>query len=160
LRSTAETFKASLEATARQLADVAPWTAAFVFWEEGVRKKERIPPGQLVMPGLGDLGDPEPKLRVASCYRTASFRHFVPRNKSIADTSLVAVCSDDEPQTFGIDAIDLGKSTGTIELYCESFHAPYRRGDVVRRRVISLVLPVDHQTGTPESFTPYELEVF
>src|SRR4051794_11408263 len=49
LRSTAETFTASLEATARQLAIVAPWSAAFVFWEEGVRKKERIPPGQLLM---------------------------------------------------------------------------------------------------------------
>ena len=162
LRGTAETFSASLEATARQLAVVAPWPAAFVFWEEGLRKKERerLPPEQLLIPQLVGLVGPQPQLRVMRCYQTESFRHFIPRNKSIPGTSLVAASGDDEPQTFGIETFDFGKSTGAIDLYCENMHAPYRRGSAVRRRVISLLLPVDQQTGAPESFTPYELEAF
>ncbi len=160
LRGAAETFDASLEATARQLALIAPWPAAFVFWEEGVRKKERIPPGQLLIPELFGLGGHEPRLRVVSCYQTATFRHFVPRNKSVPDTSLVAACCDDEPQTFGTETFDFGKSAEQIQLYSENLHAPYRRGSLVRRRVISLLLPIDQQTGSPESFSPYDLEVF
>lgn len=162
LRATAETFTASLEATARQLAAVAPWPAAFVFWEEGFRKKERerMPPGQLLMPDLAGLVSPQPKLRITHRYRTESFRHFLPPNKSVPDTSLVAVCGNDQSQTFGIESFDLGESTGAIDLYCENMHVPYRRDTAVRRRIISLLLPVDYQTGVPESFTPYELESF
>jgi hypothetical protein len=161
IRAAAETFTASLEATARQLAAVAPWPAAFVFWEEGLRKMERkkLPPGQLLIPDLVGLVGPQAKLRVKRCYPTKSFRPLIPWNKSVPDASLIAACGEDKPHTFGIEELDLGKSTGTINLYCENMHAPYRRGESVRRRVISLLMPVDQQTGSPASFTPYEFEV-
>ena len=48
-------FKASLQATARQLALLDLWPCAFVFWEEGYRKDERIADNQLPMPILGEL---------------------------------------------------------------------------------------------------------
>lgn len=160
LGETAATFAASLEATARQLAAVAPWPAAFVFWEDGLRKqeRERILPSQLALPEFAGLAGPQPKLRIMRRYRTQTFPHFLPPNKSVPDASLVAGCGDDEPQTAGVETFELEHGAEPIELYCENMHAPYRRGKEIRRRVISLLLPVDQQTGTPESFTPYEWE--
>ncbi|MFN8592033.1 MAG: ImmA/IrrE family metallo-endopeptidase [Thermomicrobiales bacterium] len=160
LYSTAEAFTASLEATARQLVAVAPWPAAFVFWEEGFRKEEQkpLPLGQLLLPVLPDLVLPQPQIRVKHRYPTRSFPHFIPLNKSVPATSLVAAVCEDVPQTFGLETFDFGKSTGLIDLYCENRNAPYRLGSTLQRRVISLLLPVDMHTGTPESFTAYELE--
>src|SRR5581483_3923032 len=64
LLTVAELFGASLEATARRLAELDLWSCAFVVWEEGYRKNERIHDGQGLMPGLESYGRPKPELRV------------------------------------------------------------------------------------------------
>ena len=150
-------FKASLQATARQLALLDLWPCAFVFWEEGYRKDERIADNQLPMPILGELGRPQPKLRVRTPYVAASFGSFVPENKSVDDSSLVAACCEAEPLTFGVADFELGGHR-LVSLYCENYHAPYRCSEEVRRRVISLLLPSrlkNRRAATPGA---YQLE--
>jgi hypothetical protein len=159
----AEAFGASLQATARQLAALDLWPCAFVLWEEGLRKAERVPPVQLLFPGLAAFGNPALKLRVANCYATSSFSKlglFIPPNKSVSNSSLVAMCCDFEPHTQGVEAFDFGRSTGCVQLYCENWHAPYRMKTEIRRRIISLLLPLgDQSTASKPESTRY-LESF
>lgn len=163
LSDLAAAFGASLHATARQLAALDLWPCAFVFWEEGLRKAERVPPGQRFFPGFAALGGPALKLRVANCYPTPSFSsagYFVPPNKSVPDSSLVTACCEFDPHTYGTETFDLGKSTGVVQLHCENWHAPYRHGAEVRRRVISLLLPLTDQSTLHKPATNYRLESF
>lgn len=109
------------------------------------------------MPGLEDFGPPRPKWRICRAYPTRSFRHFIPANKSIEDTSLVAACCEADPFTWGIEAIDLGK--GPLRMYCENYYAPYRKAGAVRRRVISLLVPVPRQRSQPTLPSPRQMEI-
>lgn len=161
----AELFGASLEATARQLAVLAPWPIAFVFWEERHRKAERaavgrVAAGQVSMPGMDGFEGARPKLRVANCYQAPSFGHYVANNKSVQDNSPMAACCDAEPLTFGIAPLQLTKNAAPVEFYCENYHAPYKRGAVLRRRVVSLLLPTGQQAGPAEVSTVYQIEAF
>lgn len=135
-------FNASLQATARQVAALDLWSCAFVFWEEGDRKADRISNGQTLIPGFAELGGPLLKLRVKASYVTRTFGHFVALNKSVPDTSLVACCCENEPLTFGIEDIHLTTKGSQVRMCIESVHAPYRQRGAIRRRVISLLVPV------------------
>ena len=160
LSDLAVTFAASLEATARQLASLDLWPCAFVFWEEGLRKEERVPAGQRVLPGLTMLGGPVPKLRVARCYASPCFSssgYFVPPNKSVPDNSLVAACSDFEPHTHGIEVFNFGRGIEAVRLHCENWHAPYLKGTELRRRVVSLLLLLEDRTAPSEPATATSL---
>lgn len=158
LQGMATTFTASLEATARQLAAVCPWPAAFVFWEEGLRKSEQPPLGQMQLFGSEQISGDAPKLRMSRVYCAPSFPHRLYHNKSIADGSFVAACDETNVFTFGVDAIPLQSNGEIVRLYTENYYAPYRRGGAPRRRVISLLLPIEQQTQMPESVPAYELE--
>lgn len=158
LQDMATTFAASLEATARQLAVVGPWPAAFVFWEEGLRKSARPPAGQMLLSGLEQPSDDAPKLRISRVYCTPSFPYRLYHNKSIADSSLIAVCNETDVLTFGVDDIPLQSNGDAVRLYTENRYAAYRRTGSIRRRVISLLLPIDQQTHAPEVVPTYELE--
>jgi hypothetical protein len=149
----AELFAASLEATARKLASLDLWPCAFVFWEEGFRACERVADHQGMIPLLEPYGRPLPKLRVTRRYVCRPFGIYVPQNKSVEDTSLVATCCERTPLTRGIEMFDFGHCGET--LYCENAHVPYRSGGVTRRRVLSLLVRtrVDSEAGSiPELF--------
>lgn len=150
-------FGASLQATARQIAQLNLWPCAFVFWEEGFRKSERVPVGQTIIPGLEVFGGPQPKLRVACAYVTDSFGVYVPHNKSAGAESLVTVCSEDDPLTFGMEKFDFGGSQ--ISLFCQNYHSPYRKGAAIRRRVISLLVPAPLRDGLDCPSVTHQLEV-
>jgi hypothetical protein len=95
--------------------------------------------------------------RICRPYLTPSFGYFIPGNKSIEDTSLVAVCCEADPFTWGIEDIDLGK--GPIRLYCENYHAPYGKAGAVRRRVISVLVPAPLQGSHPTVSSPRQMEI-
>ena len=132
-------FGASLQATARQLASSDIWPCAFVCWEPGVRKAEELSEEQDFLPGLESWGKPKEKWRIKNAYPSSSFRHFLPFNKSVEYSSLVAqAASVPEEFTAGSEYIDLGSET--VNLYCQNLFAPYRRGQDIQPRVISLLL--------------------
>ncbi len=151
-------FAASLGATARQLARLDVWPCAFVVWEEGFRKKEHVPAGQLAMAAFEPFGVPQAKLRVDRRYVAPSFGHFVPTNKSVGDGSLVAACSEDAPLTHGVEDFDLCHRI--VRLYAENYFTPYRRGDALRRRVISVLLPDANQKSEQLAPSLFQLEAF
>ncbi len=150
-------FDASLQATAWKLADLDLWSCAFVFWEPGLRKVERISEHQDLMPGFEDYGSPKPKFRVARAYLSQSFPYFVPRNKSVDSMSLVAQCSEAKSSTFGVEVFDLGRELG--ELYSENAFVPYKSGGVIRPRVVSLLLSTVQQVPKRALATDYPLEL-
>jgi hypothetical protein len=137
---TAERFEASLQATARKLTQIDLWPCAIVFWEEGFRKSERIPEGQSLIPGLDGYGYPTPKLRVNAAYTSRSFGHFIPRNKSVHEDSVIVACRNSSDSMAAVERFDLGHAV--VTLHCESIWAPYRLGNTLRNRAISLLLPV------------------
>lgn len=156
-------FGASLQATVRQLAMLDLWPCAFVFWEEGWRKAQRIALDQPHLPELAVFGRPAAKLRVANCYASPSFSSsgcFIPDNKSVPDTSLVAVCCEFDPYTFGLELFDLGRGTAPVQLHSENWYAPYRKGVETRRRVISLLLPTGAQSMLDKMPATIRLESF
>ncbi len=149
LLESAKLFEASLQATARKLAELDLWPCAFVLWEEGFRKVDRIPEGQDLLPGLEEYGHPRPKLRASNVYASQSFGHLIPKNKSVHDDSVVAECCNTEGAMYKLERFDLGHSI--VDLHCETIWAPYRAGDTVRNRVISLLLPT---STSPTSLPP------
>ncbi len=156
----AETFGASLQATALKLAELNIWPCAFVMWEEGYRKNERVSEQQIALPGFHRAEGPAPKLRVATPYVSASFGRYIPMNKSADRASLVHACVESNAITRGVEVFDLGARSASF--YCENIHAPYTSGGLTRLRVISLLLPDNWQslTPSPASTIQYRLEVF
>ncbi len=136
-------FGASLHATAIQIAAAGIWDAAFVFWEEGFRKSDRSTADAPLLPQFDALGPPAPKWRVAARYPQEFGGCYIPRNKSVESTSLVAQCRDQDGATWGIELFEFGRTP--VQLACENMYAPYRVGDEVRPRVISLL---QHRTRT------------
>lgn len=151
-------FNASLEATARQLARLNLWPCAFVVWEEGYRKHDRVPKGQLAMSAFESFGDPKAKLRIHRPYVATSFPHFLPLNKSVSDESKVAACCDHNPLTHGVEEFDLGRQA--VRLSCENYFAPYRQGSLLQRRVVSLLLPNSHARSGSSTPPLFQLEAF
>ncbi len=149
----ADNFGASLQATALKLAELNIWPCAFVFWEEGFRKEERVPDGQIHMLGLESFGAAHPKLRVNCSYCAVSFPFFVAPNKSVSDGSLIVKCLETEGVTAGVESLDLGR--GTVDLFCQNVFAPYRVDSIIHRRVISLLMP----DGTKSAASPDRIGV-
>lgn len=132
-------FRASLQATARQLAALDVWPCAFVCWEPGVRKAEEVSKGQGFLPGFDTFGKPKEKWRIKHAYPSSSFGHFLPPNKSVDASSLVAQAAEvPDNFTMGDEYIDLERRS--VKLYCQNLFAPYKRGQEIQPRVISLVL--------------------
>ncbi len=157
LLDVASVFESSLEAAARQLTHLDCWPAAFICWEEGFRKDERVAKGQVMMPGFESFGGPRPKWRICRAYSTRSFHHFIPSNKSVEDTSLVAACCELDPFTWGIEDFDRGNRQ--IRMYCENYYASYRKGGIVRRRVVSVLVAAPTQGGQPTTPSPAQMEI-
>lgn len=149
-------YGASLQATARHIAQLDVWPCALVFWEEGYRKGERIREEQAALPGLERYGGPKPKFRVRNVYRSPSFRCFIPENKSVGDQSLVARCCVGEEIVWGEEDYDFGHQS--VRLYGEHYHAPYWHGGVLTRRVVSLFLPVPSRNGPMIAPSSYQIE--
>ena len=156
LAETATLFQASLEAVARQMAALDLWPVAFVLWEMGYRKDVRPRRGQLA---LGDLPPPDPTLRVARCYRSPSFHHFIPPNKSAETNSLVARCDANQPLTKGVERFPF--KPGGVLLACENAFVPYRRGaDHIIRVLSALVLDLGHVDRIAVAASPLPFECF
>ncbi|MDP9367967.1 MAG: ImmA/IrrE family metallo-endopeptidase [Chloroflexota bacterium] len=153
----AELFGASLQATALQLTELGLWPLAFVFWEEDFRKAERLTTTLPLLPGFEGVGRPTPKWRVKHVYVTSTFRHFIPPNKSVSNDSLVAACGAGNQMTSGVENFDLGN--GIVRLYCENIHAPYRWGTTIRRRVISLLLPMKQASSLVMCPKNHQMEI-
>ena len=156
----ASLFKASLQATARKLSELDLWPCAFIFWEEGLRKPDRLMAGQPILTGLDALGPAQPKLRVRQAYPSESFSRtvgFIPRNKSVADGSLVASCTHDHPFTQGLNAFDFGR--GETILNSDNLHSPYKSNGIVYRRVISLVLSDGARPTRVPQPDAYQIEI-
>ncbi len=156
----AETFEASLQATALKLAELDIWPCAFVMWEEGYRKNERVSEQQITLPGFHRAKGPAPKLRVVTPYVSASFGRYIPLNKSADRGSLVQACVESNAITRGVEVFNFGARSES--LYCENIHVPYTSGGLARSRVISLLLPDSWQSRTPspDLTIQYRLEVF
>lgn len=157
LLDVASVFESSLEAAARQLTHLDCWPAAFICWEEGFRKDERVAKGQMMMSGFERFGGPRPKWRICRAYSTRSFHHFIPNNKSVEDTSLVAACCEGDPFTWGFEDFNLGN--GPLKVYCENYYAPYRKGGTVRRRVISVLVAMPPRGNQPIVPIPTQMEI-
>ncbi len=136
----ASLFGASLQATARKLAELDMWPCAFVLWEEGYRKSERIPEAQDILSEMVEYVRPEPKWRVRHTYTSPSFGYFVPPNKSALKGSVICACCDQRGPLRAVERFELGHRP--VEMHCESMYAPYRLGSTSRPRVVSILLPV------------------
>jgi len=149
----AELFDASLEATAYKLAELDIWSCAFVFWEEGLRKNERVGEGQMMLPLLAPYGVAKPKVRIKRPYATRSFGMYIAVNKSVDSASLVTTSYKEGCSTNGVEDFDLGG--GKEKLYCENILVPYRSQGTTRRRVLSLLIREQVQSNSiivPELF--------
>jgi len=150
-------FNASLEATARKLAGLDVWPCAFVTWEPGQRKAERVPDAQIPMIGFEHPEARRGKLRVKRAYVARSFGHFIPENKSADDTSIVALCRVANEPLRGVEKFAFGRHP--IRLYCESVYVPYRSGGDIIPRVISLLLPTERDAASMNRWAGYQLEM-
>lgn len=162
LQSLADQFDASLEATARQLADGNVWPIAFIVWEDGVRKEHKISRDQRRLPGLESWATITPNLRVSRCYVSHSFQkhgYYIPVNKSAPESSLIIDCGPETPYARELIDFEIGQRQTSVRLSCESWYVPYRRNGEIQRRVISLVAPPtsDHLLHEPHH---YQLEAF
>lgn len=154
----AELFEASLEATAFKLAQLNLWPCAFVLWEEGYRKDDRVSDDQPLLAGWESVGRPDPKLRVRSVYASRSFGHHLPHNKSVGEASLVAECCRTGLPTSGVEDFDLGDRRA-IRPCWDNANVPYRSGSEVRRRVISLLRPSGSHSTSASVPPAYPLEI-
>lgn len=153
LFSCADIFEASLEATARALASLDLWPCAFVFWEQGFRKAERVPAGQT---RLGeDFSLPEPLYRVQRAYVAPSFGWFIPHNKSVPAASAIGNCGPANPRTSGMDLLELkGK---LVSVQSQNRYASYNDGSTRADRVISLLMREDAASGQTAIRPPRQL---
>ncbi len=133
-------FDVSMEAMALRLTQLDIWPGAFVLWEMGFRKAERIPLGQGLLEGF-DQVMPKPKPRVQRVYCSPNFPMFIPKNKSVAADSLVAHCFQTQVENHGVEAFLFGRQP--MLAYCENLYAPYKSGADLVPRVISLLLPAE-----------------
>ena len=131
-------FGVSIEAMAVRISELNLWPCSFVFWEEGLRKSERVHPGQGHLEGFEE-SLPEPKPRVQRAYSSTAFNVFIPKNKSAPKGSTVAECFRTHESNRGYDAFPFGR--GMTKAYCENYFAPYRLGGTLTSRVITLMMP-------------------
>ena len=132
LQDIAQTFRASVEATARAIARLDVWPFALVAWEPGWRKADRR---------LAEAGQPIPAaLRVSRAIASPSFGLYIPRNKSIPEDSSVYQAYQTHAPTSGLDRLTIGERTW--ELQAESAYSAYNRNGVLQPRVISFLRPV------------------
>ncbi len=122
----------------------------------GYRKTERIPDGQSRLSGFEHFSGPQPKFRAKRPYAARSFGHYVPANKSVDDTSLVTLCCGTNELTRGTEEFPFGRRP--IRLYCENLYAPYKSGQTIVPRIISLLLPTERQAAPGRSLIGYQLE--
>lgn len=151
----AKRFGASLEATARSMSELDLWPAAYVFWEPGLRKSQRVSEKQMTF--LEANATPsEPPLRVTVACPMKSFDYFIPMNKSVASTSIISRAAHDGEVTYGDERVDLGSGQSPT-LYTESCAASYKTADGMRTRVISFLLRAKPERSFQGSLS-YEVE--
>ena len=77
-----DTFRSSLEATALAWTQLDIWPVAVVVWEERLKPAERR---AMMQPGLPGMSAPAPveKFRISRFFRSPSFPHFLPKDKSV-----------------------------------------------------------------------------
>lgn len=141
LAEAAECFEVSLEAAGVRLAQTATGGVAVVVWEETLKTSQsREMANQAVFPGMEEF-QPQPRLRIRFGATSSDLRDcFFPREKSAGDDCLVCGCLDTEEVVSG--ECDLPTGRGPKRFWTESMRAPYRRGDDMRMRVITVARPV------------------
>lgn len=139
LLSLADCCRASIEATAIQVAQLALWRCSFVFWEPGLRKEEQARLGQSRLAGLGPNTLPTQRLRARRVYAGPDVP-FLPLNKSAAEDSHVWRAYAEQTQTEGEDVLDIGNGM-VARAYTQSIYAPYfDETGSPRPRVVSCII--------------------
>jgi hypothetical protein len=140
LAEIAANFDVSLEAAGVRLAQTAAGGVAVVVWEETLKTSQsREMENQAAFPGMEEF-QPQPRLRIRFGATSDDLRHcFFPREKSAGDDCLVCECLDTDEVVCG--ECDLPTGRGPKRFRTESVRAPYRRGDDVRMRVITVASP-------------------
>lgn len=113
----AEQCKVSLTAALRRIVDTNLAGCAVIQWRFKHSKREFVPSavGQLPLFGDPTSMDPPMKLRVERVYVSSSIRKsnvFIPREKSVEDTTLVFRAYVERVPTAGYDDLDLAKLRG------------------------------------------------
>lgn len=138
--------RASIEATAFQLAQSGLWACTFVFWELGVRKAERVPPEQRAFDGWEPLAEPGKKLRAYRVYGPDGVP-FLPRNKSVGSDTQIYRAFSEQTRTEGDEAIEIGQRS--VRAFCQSDYAPYHDETAcLHPRVVSCILWESARAGT------------
>lgn len=138
----------SIEATAFQLAQSGVWPCTFVFWEPGLRKAQRVPPGQAALPSLEAISHPTERLRVARAYGPDDLP-FVPDNKSVERDTMIYQALAARGRTEGEEVLHFGSRP--VKAYCESSYAPYHGtdGELVHRVISCVIWRVPRKMATP-----------
>jgi len=90
-------------------------------------------------------------------YVSRAFGHFIPKNKSTDDASVVTLCCRADESLHSVEKFGPGGSP--ISLYCECVYAPYRLGAESRSRVTSLLLATERHAARVHSWSVYQLEM-
>jgi len=134
-------FGASFEATAIKLVRHGAGDMGLIVWEPGLKPTQLA---DMAAPSLFDERDvpaPARKLRVRyACCSGMMMRHFFPKDKSIADDSLVGQAYTADGSVCGPQEIATGK--GPHIFRTESMGFQFWNGATLERKVLSLVFPV------------------
>jgi len=100
-----ERYQASREAVIRRMIQLDAGRSAAVFLEYRLKPSEQAAACQL--PLLGPVRQPCPKLRIGYAVASDSFGVFLPRHKSIHETSCVYRAALNDKVTVGIESWDI-----------------------------------------------------
>jgi Zn-dependent peptidase ImmA (M78 family) len=134
----AETFDASLEATALAWAQTQAQECAVIIWQEKLKPSEVRPANQPGLPGF-PTSTPQPKYRISRAFGSPKFDLYLPKDKSAPADSVIEEAAR---SGYANGLLTLELSRGAVKLRCEARGVPYRVGDLTVERVMSLVRPV------------------
>jgi hypothetical protein len=129
-----ERYEASREAVIRRMVQLDQGPSVAVFLEYRLKPSEQAAVGQLSL--IGPLAEPRRKLRIAYTVASDSFSAFLPRHKSIPETSCVYRAAIGNNVTTGIETWDIAELPS-----CRVEAMPMPPGDAVDAslRVVALL---------------------
>ncbi len=138
-------FGGSLEAAARSLCDLNLCPCAVIFWEKSLKPSQNHLLYQGVFPGLEDVKDAIPKLRVRLSWHSPSFAkvHHFPKHKSALESGLVYSCQMSQIATSGYEVVN----STCDQLWFDNVYVPYKKEGNICPRVMTVVT----LTANPET---------
>lgn len=146
----AKMFQASKEASARRLVGLNLWPCALAMWSLAYKKGEAYLVNQ---PSFDEVTwpTPQPKLRLRYSVRSASFRRFLPSNKSASADGVLNQCFKENRIVCGEERLLL--SGREVSLYVMAAPVTFVENGEDRRQVLSLMREVEavSPTQTPST---------